>query len=104
MRGTEPAYAIVCIACNLHDAIRAMAEAAWLECPGWWLGSEHGLEDRACGHPGDRRRPGEGLLRRAGGVPRRPRPPGQRGAAVRAAHPARIGLLGGARHRDYADA
>ena len=54
---------------------------------------------RADLRPGLRRGPGEGLLRRPGRVQRRPRPPGQRRAALRPAHAARVGVLDRDRHR-----
>ncbi|CAA9414999.1 MAG: Lyase, partial [uncultured Nocardioides sp.] len=40
----------------------------------------------------DRRRPGQGVLRE-GRLRRRPRPDGERGGPLRAAHPARVRLL-----------
>ena len=48
-----------------------------------------------------RRRPREALLHRAGRLRRRPRPPGQRRAALRAAHPAGLRLLDHDRHRGH---
>ncbi len=56
-------------------------------------GHAHGHEARARRRARHRRRPRQGVLRRPGRLPRRPRPPGQRGAALRAAHPAGLRVL-----------
>ena len=53
----------------------------------------HGLQARADRGARLRRRPRQGVLRRPGRLQRRPRPPGQRGHALRAAHAARLGVL-----------
>ena len=58
-----------------------------------------GHEAGAGADPGHRRRPGQGLLRRPGRLPRRPGRALRRAVPGRPAHPARLGLLHLHRHR-----
>ena len=55
--------------------------------------SSHGLETGTRCDPRHRCRPGQGVLRRQGRIRRRPRPHGERRAALRPAHTARLGVL-----------